>query len=517
MSVERILFENNQVKIFKNPKKRETDQTYKAASWPLHSPNWRGSLQVIASDDNELFINMDETETGVSFGKCLIDKYPGPAVETVVDSSRYFVLRFFNNIGQTAYLGIGFENRNESSEFSAAIQNYFKKPSPKKKTSPKKDAENNACKELVLKNTSSNGNLFGRQFIDSLADKMMEKYGKDTDNRDVIDLSCMQVVKKRRRSIPVKYASLKAEQQSGGKKRSKTITFTQQEVINVMPSTSSRTLPAFQAPCTTIARMEDTTVSCFVSDKHFNRVAASNQEFQSRELDELYKALLQGDAEIADLLCCVVNTTMKGAACLTPEIPIPKLPPHSLPLFRFDKNRVPFFIMIFNNPQSRESPARQFKDLNDDIIQKSSLIYQLLLKHQSSEGDQSEREQSFENTDQQKTLLLQYLKKLLQDSRAVEAARQNLEALYGNELPNPGIFDVIVTLDGHNKPLFNFYAFPKTASFDLSDSLPNYDPTIHCYSKSIYELIYQSNRSSSSTTVTTTVASSVSNPRTLRM
>lgn len=29
MSVERILFENNQVKIFKNPKKRETDQTYK--------------------------------------------------------------------------------------------------------------------------------------------------------------------------------------------------------------------------------------------------------------------------------------------------------------------------------------------------------------------------------------------------------------------------------------------------------------------------------------------------------
>lgn len=81
---------------------------------------------MIASDDNELFINLDETETGVSFGKCLIDKYPGPAVETVVDSSRYFVLRFFNNIGQTAYLGIGFENRNESSEFSAAIQNYFK-------------------------------------------------------------------------------------------------------------------------------------------------------------------------------------------------------------------------------------------------------------------------------------------------------------------------------------------------------------------------------------------------------
>lgn len=69
---------------------------------------------------------MEDVVSGRPFGKCPIDKYPGPVVEAVSDSSRYFVLKMVNEIGQTAFIGIGFENRIESTEFNTVLKKHFK-------------------------------------------------------------------------------------------------------------------------------------------------------------------------------------------------------------------------------------------------------------------------------------------------------------------------------------------------------------------------------------------------------
>lgn len=98
---------------------------YRASDWPIREPSWKGVLQIITKE-NEFYIKLNEVASGMPFGKCPVDKYPGPTVETVADSSRYFVIKVANEIGQTAFLGIGFENRSDSVEFTTVLQNHFK-------------------------------------------------------------------------------------------------------------------------------------------------------------------------------------------------------------------------------------------------------------------------------------------------------------------------------------------------------------------------------------------------------
>lgn len=98
---------------------------FSSVSWPqLAAPDWTGSLEVLANG-SELYISIVEAETHRSFGKCPIDQYPGPAVERVKNYPRHFVLKFFNGVGQTANLGIEFEDQNNSTEFSTVIQKHF--------------------------------------------------------------------------------------------------------------------------------------------------------------------------------------------------------------------------------------------------------------------------------------------------------------------------------------------------------------------------------------------------------
>ncbi len=362
-------------------------------------------------------------------------------------------------------------------------------------------------------NTASSGGFFSQHFIDSLADKMAEKYGgggggDTTSNAEVIDLSCMQVVKSRRRSVPVKYVPAPKPAAGGATKRSKSttsITFTQQEVINVTPSCST---PVGKTPRNTT---NTTTISLGLDDssssrptKLSSRTAAklSKEEYHYR-LGELHSSLLlQGDAELADLLCCLVHTTMNGSPCLTPTVPLPKLPTHSYPVFHFDQNRVPFFILFREDfvstcAEELRSPAELLKDVDEEMLQKSRSIYEFLLKHQARQR----RRQHFANIEGQITLLRLYYRTLLQDERALEEARQSLQTRYENDWPNPRIFDVLVQVDEHSNPSFKFFAFPKSVPFDLQEFLTNYDPTILSYSKNIYELIYQEHLSSTSETV----------------
>ncbi|KAF0045497.1 hypothetical protein F2P81_002026 [Scophthalmus maximus] len=60
------------------------------------------------------------------FAQAPVDEYPGITVETVSDSSRYFVLRIQDDNGRSAFIGIGFGDRGDAFDFNVALQDHFK-------------------------------------------------------------------------------------------------------------------------------------------------------------------------------------------------------------------------------------------------------------------------------------------------------------------------------------------------------------------------------------------------------
>ncbi|KAL8207682.1 UNVERIFIED_CONTAM: hypothetical protein K2H54_060636 [Gekko kuhli] len=60
------------------------------------------------------------------FAQAPIDQYPGIAVETVTDSSRYFVIRIQDGNGRSAFIGIGFGDRGDAFDFNVSLQDHFK-------------------------------------------------------------------------------------------------------------------------------------------------------------------------------------------------------------------------------------------------------------------------------------------------------------------------------------------------------------------------------------------------------
>jgi hypothetical protein len=97
----------------------------RAADWKLDEPNWTGRLRLVAAG-SVLEVRLEDKSTGQLFAKCPVDAYPGKAVETVTDSSRYFVLRLVNDNGQTAFIGIGFADRADSFDLNVALMDHFK-------------------------------------------------------------------------------------------------------------------------------------------------------------------------------------------------------------------------------------------------------------------------------------------------------------------------------------------------------------------------------------------------------
>lgn len=72
---------------------------FSAADWNLAEPQWTGRMRLI-SKGNELAIKLEDKNTGELFAKCPIEAYPGVAIESVTDSSRYFVLRIQDDNGE---------------------------------------------------------------------------------------------------------------------------------------------------------------------------------------------------------------------------------------------------------------------------------------------------------------------------------------------------------------------------------------------------------------------------------
>ncbi|XP_032680913.1 NECAP-like protein CG9132 [Odontomachus brunneus] len=122
---ERVLLVKSEVFVFKIPP-RSTNRGYRAADWNLQEPSWTGRMRLVSEGDN-VTIKLEDKITGELFAKCPIEQYPGIAVETVTDSSRYFVLRIQDDNGRSAFIGIGFLDRSDSFDLNVALQDHFKR------------------------------------------------------------------------------------------------------------------------------------------------------------------------------------------------------------------------------------------------------------------------------------------------------------------------------------------------------------------------------------------------------
>ncbi|KAG8821490.1 hypothetical protein FRC17_009802 [Serendipita sp. 399] len=123
--VESVLFVHREISVYRVPPMESMDG-YKAADWGLESPLWKGRIRVVEKESSGVVILLEDGQTGASFARAPYNDQS--AVQPVLDSSRYFVLRVQDpNTGSKAHIGIGFVDRAESFDFNVALQDYIKR------------------------------------------------------------------------------------------------------------------------------------------------------------------------------------------------------------------------------------------------------------------------------------------------------------------------------------------------------------------------------------------------------
>ncbi|KFP82451.1 Adaptin ear-binding coat-associated protein 2, partial [Acanthisitta chloris] len=97
----------------------------RAAEWQLAQPAWSGRLRVTAKGKTA-FIKLEDKTSGELFAQAPVEQFPSIAVESVTDSSRYFVIRVEDGNGRRAFIGVGFGDRGDAFDFNVALQDHFK-------------------------------------------------------------------------------------------------------------------------------------------------------------------------------------------------------------------------------------------------------------------------------------------------------------------------------------------------------------------------------------------------------
>jgi hypothetical protein len=93
---------------------------FKAADWDLTAPLWQGRTRVV-SKGPKCIVKLEDPTNGEVFAQSIVDD---TSVEPVTDSSRYFVLKIEDGTGRHAFIGLGFAERTEAFDFSAALQDH---------------------------------------------------------------------------------------------------------------------------------------------------------------------------------------------------------------------------------------------------------------------------------------------------------------------------------------------------------------------------------------------------------
>lgn len=142
------LFQAHQVYVYRIPPRSSVNAGYKANDWADQKTGdlastaiWKGRLCVLEYDSAGLEgdrsakdeasrgtceIRLEDADSGELFALCPYSvKSAAEAVEPVTDSSRYFVLRVQSE-GRKAFIGMGFEDREQSWEFSFSLATWVK-------------------------------------------------------------------------------------------------------------------------------------------------------------------------------------------------------------------------------------------------------------------------------------------------------------------------------------------------------------------------------------------------------
>ena len=122
---EHTLLVVREVAVYKIPP-RSTSGGYKCGEWLQSDKIWSGRLRVVSCKDR-CEIRLEDPNSGELFAACFVN--PGQretSVETVLDSSRYFVLKIEDGHGKHAFIGLGFAERNEAFDFNVALSDHEK-------------------------------------------------------------------------------------------------------------------------------------------------------------------------------------------------------------------------------------------------------------------------------------------------------------------------------------------------------------------------------------------------------
>jgi adaptin ear-binding coat-associated protein 1/2 len=113
--IERVRCTIHDAHVFKLPT-RQTAGGWRGADWTKEV--WQGTLKVVERGDLTVILLVDKSN-GSIFAVCPVKD---GAVDRCVDSSRYFVLRVENAQGRHMYVGMAFNERNDSFDFNTALE-----------------------------------------------------------------------------------------------------------------------------------------------------------------------------------------------------------------------------------------------------------------------------------------------------------------------------------------------------------------------------------------------------------
>ncbi|CAL9175357.1 unnamed protein product [Musa hybrid cultivar] len=122
---EHTLLVVREVSVYKIPP-RSTSGGYKCGEWLQSDKIWSGRLRVVSCGDR-CEIRLEDPGSGELFAACFVRLGQREnSVETVLDSSRYFVLKIEDGQGKHAFIGLGFNERNEAFDFNVALSDHEK-------------------------------------------------------------------------------------------------------------------------------------------------------------------------------------------------------------------------------------------------------------------------------------------------------------------------------------------------------------------------------------------------------
>lgn len=79
-------------------------------------------VKIVRFSNDEACVQLSEPSSGELFAECPVSLPLVTCVEPVIDSSRYFVVRVVDrDSGRHAFIGLGFRERAEASDFNAAL------------------------------------------------------------------------------------------------------------------------------------------------------------------------------------------------------------------------------------------------------------------------------------------------------------------------------------------------------------------------------------------------------------